>query len=1048
VLLQGLTPEYVYTNLLHEIYPRQHRIRLYHWHSLYRRNKIIGEEQVSGLGIMLRLLLFPFFVNVVQAQSTSTFAGQGGTPWAIPFGMSTDEQSTAYFGSALVYDAETDRIYVTGVSSMNSGRNIRIPTADDDQSIDDDYYNDDDSDDTATDTNSDSTTTKSDCFLGILQVPRRSVGASQSIISSTTETNSNAWIRQHTHIGTYGSQEACSGIDIVRRGNDRKVYLIGHSVDGPSLLAAQLNWYNNVNGENATRISNNNSTNSNFSSKNPVVYGFVMDVTWYNANIPTGYLMHQVSVEYPIGIATSALSSSDDGDIFVASIQSLSGIVNPAHSLYQMTKNKYETNSSDSFLYDTTTSGAYEPPEYGETFSFHLRRIGERSQSKADIMTLPEQDNSSNNSTLYDSKVTGSTLMNLLKLSNRIKSSTLDDNGTYSQSIIDNTTNSFNETNSTFNASATNTSDTANDVEGTPLSYDEYRFVVERWGRTFLAEIQENTSKQSLRSSVYSVQVSSLLRCTVTVIDELYSNSDDDTTASDDDSTTFVQRRQDIIIVAGSTRGSGLALGGLSSDTSLHGFVSSFDTTTGVLLRTRSILTAESTIAHSNVSDNTSRDTGYTVRVLGMCQQDSLFQESATLTNRPAQFFYVVGMTDGSIDHESSSFHNDESFVPPVGVYQAFIQKIDIITLSIQWTKQIGAATFSSTTQTSSQYGSIHGISCAVTPDGLQVYMGGTVINGAAVTMDGGVTNTTTSFGYDDMFVAQYMTADGEMNYVKQIGTAHDDTLANGVSLITDKYGNAVLLGNTRGAVFDDERKKRNLTNEVVLLSIDRRTGAHVDISGRSIPSSTQSSDSRSIQPTLSPVTPLNDGSWLSSWMNQLKTNVAYRTILGFLTFGVLLSIFLSICSWRRRNKNEKLIARYIHSIASENNVKGENNSRRVNDTGRSGDDREHDIEQAKLFSYNDADVDVTEISCSDECETVSFVSTTNRCGPPSLVEVETSSYSDTMLHFDEANRLRRTPSNSRTNSFRGKDSTKLSAQQGYDDAGDDPLHRWLRSDR
>ena len=401
-----------------------------------------------------------------------------------------------------------------------------------------------------------------------------------------------------------------------------------------------------------------------------------------------------------------------------------------------------------------------------------------------DIITLPDDSNGINNATLYESKIIGSKFLNLLKLSKQTQTSTVQNNTTTFKSI--NATNTLNFTTGSADGSTTNSSQTDEDVNVTqPMSYDEYRFVVEplvqRWGRTFSANIQEETSTTTtVQPSLYSIQVSSLLRCTITTLEESNvisserGESDDRTDDGNDDNNnddaiTYVQRQQDIIFVAGSTRGSGLALGGEVGDKSLRGFVSSFDATTGVLLRRMPIITT-SAVTTTSSSNTASHNPGYTVRVFGMCQQDQYSQQQPEeLIGKSAHYIYIVGMTDGTLDHQSYATQQHQSSALQVGVYQAFIQKVDAATLSIQWTKQLAAAKFLDGMNTT-QHGSIHGISCAVTPDGFQVYLGGTVLGGASITVDGGITASTKSFGHDDIFVAQYMTSDGQLNYVKQIG--------------------------------------------------------------------------------------------------------------------------------------------------------------------------------------------------------------------------------------------------------------------------------------
>ena len=1058
-------------------------------------------------------------ITYIHAQSVTT--GAGGSPWIIPFGIITEEEEAdavrswhelpEYFASALVYDSELDRIYVTGVSrtrQQQQGSRSYNPTAsptddydgyandDDDteQYSNDDayYYNDRDDDDDANSSSNDTTTlhTKSDCFLGILQVPRRShingdpnTDAYSESMMMKMMANSNDWIRQHGHIGTRGSQEACSGIDIVRRGNDRKVYLIGHSTVGPSLLENQLHWYNsthqihehfndtvdNATGNTTASTNGTNTTNvianqtATLSTETPVVYGFVMDVTWYNGHVSTGYLMHHVPVEYPIGVTASSVSSSHE-DLYVVSIQSLSGMANPAHTLYENLKRQMDgaiTNTSSSsnsssgaysMLYDTTTSGSYLPPAYGESYSFNLRRIGERSQSLMEIMTLPGAIDDINHTTLYESKVEGSKLLNLLKLSKTIQTAESSTTNTpITAAAKNNSNNKTSATDTNLTATATSPPTDANDNETTPpLSFGEYRFVVEplveRWGRTFAANIQEETpnTTTTLRPALYSIQVSSILRCTITTLEEsttvVNGEHDDDTNDddhTDDDAITYVQRRQDMIFVAGSTRGSGLASGGAIPDTSLHGFVSSFDAVSGVLLRRRPIVTSNSGTTTSS-SGTVSRNPGYTVRVFGLCQQDPYSQQTDASMYSSAQYIYVVGMTDGILDHQSYATQQHQSATLRVGVYQAFIQKIDAVSLSVQWTKQIGAAKFLNGGNTT-QHGSIHGISCAVTPDGFQVYLGGTVIGGASVSLNGGSSASTKSYGRDDIFVAQYMTSDGKLNYVKQIGTPQDDALASGVSMVADKYGNAIVLGNTRGSLFGFDNTT-NLANKVILLSIDRGTGNHVDISGNVDSSDNVTDSMTSQQPTPGPTgTPVVSESSLSSWSDLSDVNIVYICVLGAIFATALACMFVSLYTCRQRSRTDKMISRYILSAAAEASI---NKKDRMHDKDDCNAHRSNDVEHANLFT-NDYDREyATESSYDDDYETVSFVPSSSQVtGQTSLHSGPSSGYKDTLLHSGDPNRQDRVNDRARMKRI------PLRNVQVDQEIDDNPLRRWLVRD-
>jgi hypothetical protein len=878
-----------------------------------------------------RLLLGALFLIRYDVMAQST------TAWAVPY---RSVASSEFVASAMMYDAVGDRIYVTGSVRR---RAVEMVTT----NYEDDATDDDNDDDDGT-VSLKSNTSSSDCFLGILQVPRRVVSSNSSFSGFEDD---EYWIRQFDRIGTESSQESCSGIQTFRQGNEQKVYLIGHSLLGPSLLQSQQNWYG------APSLSTNSSSNS---TNHTVVYGLVLDVSWYNGRVNTGYLIASSSklVEYPMAVAASG------GDVYVASLQSQYGNMNPAYALHQMSLK--EKNIS---LLDLTNDVA---PEYGEHFSLHLQRLGQRSFTMNDLMTLPKPSNETTApANFLGFKVPSFRQFTLAAINHTLNNKAANitnGNGNNRTATSSNTTASQDSnfwSNSTNLTSASNINDGMNTPENStilsePPSYDQYRYIVEplveRWGREFYAQDDPTTT-------LSSVQVTSMLLVTRTRTTTLVNsaNDDDDDTANADDAhpydddTVTVERQELVLIVAGNTRGSSLVIGGRSTDATanvfgtpdaaLHGFVTSLDPKTGVMLRTLAVQAAAS--SHRP-----------TVQILGLCHS----------SNKP-DFVFAVGMTDGTLDSNAShqTIHT--------GVYQAFVQKIDVTTFSVIWTKQLTAAIFSSPTYFGSSPGSAYGMACAVTPDGMQVYLGGTLLDGAAVTLDGGVTNATTSFGKDDIFIAQFSTEAGTLNFVRQIGSRHDDGLAPGVSLVADKYGNAILLGNTKRSFLDptaiNYSYDGNQNNHVILLSVDRRNGDHVDLRDR-----VESTDSFAPSPIPVQEDELNSSS---------KIGVLYILIPTLLT---VVSIFCCWWTFSRRYRNEqRIVARYLRPM----------------DTGQKkrSKDPSLDIEQAKLC-HNDDDLD-TESSENDLLdETMQFCAPSHSMSSLNGDDGISPRYNDALLHKDE----------------------------------------------
>ena len=774
--------------------------------------------------------MVPFFYFSVWLLVAVCSLCQGAAVWARGY------PSRHTQAAAMAYDATEDRLYVTG-----STRQKEEP--------------------------------RRDCFLGILQIPRRRNNDTFLI------KDENVWIRQYDRIGTEESQETCSGIQTFRQGNERKVYLIGHSLQGPSLLASQQNWYHSPEPSNRTP---------------PVVYGFLMDVTWYNGRVPTGYLMAAQPVEYPM--AMTALG----GDLLVASMQSPYGNINPAYTMLQ----------SSATEEDMMMLG---PPEYGEDFGLHVQRLGQRTFSMNDLLTLPTNDTT----TSYVGYKAPSfrQFQTAVHPTNNRSNSSVETSGNASTSttkhganaVLINATDGVNNVSFPMNATLSNHTTV-------PPSYDQYRYVVEplveRWGRTFSAQEKDDPI-------LSSVQVSSMLLVTVTTttVREATDNDDDATvtrTMFDDDIVT-VERTQPVLLVAGSTRGSSRTLGGhqrsfnVFDADAMHGFVTRLDPSVGVVLGTHAV--------HAAVVSSHRP----TVRILGLCHAagDTTYDNHAV---------YIAGMTDGIILQGQSTVPET---TPQMGVYQAFLQKIHVATFDVLWTKQLPAAKFSSLDAV--RPGSVQGMACAVTPDGRQVYLGGMVRDGAALTLDGGVTNATASGGGDDLFLAQFATEDGSLNYVRQMGSPWDDALASGVSLVSDKYGNAILLANTRSPTRDleeepmddddnydddDDSEDRNgiqnsYNNQVLIFSVDRRSGEHVDLSGMyaaaaAKPTAQPDEDGDTIEPAPSP--PGID-----------KKSSADMEFVYIWIPVMLTALFIFCFFWwlltRRRRSEERIIARYLRSL-------------------------------------------------------------------------------------------------------------------------------------
>ena len=147
-----------------------------------------------------------------------------------------------------------------------------------------------------------------------------------------------------------------------------------------------------------------------------------------------------------------------------------------------------------------------------------------------------------------------------------------------------------------------------------------------------------------------------------------------------------------------------------------------------------------------------------------------------------------------------------------------FLVKLDADTLDLVWARQMGG--FSGK--------DVIAYGCAVSPKDEVVYMACTVAGGDKIKVE---TGSTESSSGDDIFVASYSSS-GERRFVNQAGSSKDDCLAKGNGIVTDKEGNAILLGNTKGSMMrwrgdQDESLTsiHGLSTDVFVLSVGKSNG-------------------------------------------------------------------------------------------------------------------------------------------------------------------------------------------------------------------------------
>lgn len=206
--------------------------------------------------------------------------------------------------------------------------------------------------------------------------------------------------------------------------------------------------------------------------------------------------------------------------------------------------------------------------------------------------------------------------------------------------------------------------------------------------------------------------------------------------------------------------------------------------------------------------------------ILGLCANNSTTNE-----------VYVVGMTNSS-----SALGNSASSFNATGnrLFRAFVAKVEMQAFHILWSYELGALANAGTS--SQYYDGVQGTSCALTPDGQFLYIGGTVKAGAVLTLDG-TSPAGEAAGRDDIFVAQLMAQNGILVYAKQIGTSQDDRLVAGQGILSDDDGNAIVMANTRGSFFRQMNPSDlGMTNDLVIFTVNKTSGDHVPMVRQSLP--------------------------------------------------------------------------------------------------------------------------------------------------------------------------------------------------------------------
>ncbi|KAG7355466.1 hypothetical protein IV203_000152 [Nitzschia inconspicua] len=243
-----------------------------------------------------------------------------------------------------------------------------------------------------------------------------------------------------------------------------------------------------------------------------------------------------------------------------------------------------------------------------------------------------------------------------------------------------------------------------------------------------------------------------------------------------------IEGGQSVLIAAGSTRGHGDGYGEADGNDE-DGFITVVDIQTGQL---------SESVATNNERIGTAEDD----LIAGICDDP----------NDPNSF-YIVGGTKGVLTSSTAS--------PPAGSLHAYVQKIDLSTLTAVWTVQLAA------TKPDGSRTVAVAMDCLVTNDGL-VYVSGGVNDGASIVAE----STGVAHGADDIFVLQIGAESGVVQWSQQIGTDGQEQLARGGSMTLDPNDDLIVFGDTTGN-FYRAREGDETSSDIFLVTLYKNDGSY-----------------------------------------------------------------------------------------------------------------------------------------------------------------------------------------------------------------------------
>lgn len=281
---------------------------------------------------------------------------------------------------------------------------------------------------------------------------------------------------------------------------------------------------------------------------------------------------------------------------------------------------------------------------------------------------------------------------------------------------------------------------------------------------------------------------------------------------TENDLTEERQQEQNFIIMAGTTTGYGTAFGADAKGTGdLDGFVTKLDSDTGLIL-----------VSNDDESHN-QHYADHSKRIISQPgNNDAISNLCVGIDN---ESIYVVGTTEGIME-SGVKFDADQDNGEKIT--SGYVMKLDVDSLKPLWVRQIVPTIFPAVDD--------------VIPDGKKPTEAEMSSSSCAITSDGGTLyvlsslTTMASPGAGVLALSSFNSTTGTTNFMKVLGVEPTERMT-AVDVSTDRFGNAIVLGNTLDDVtgVSSEPATGGFSfNPVVddiryfLVSVDRYTGETV----------------------------------------------------------------------------------------------------------------------------------------------------------------------------------------------------------------------------